>query len=168
MTGSSRVALRTMLFALASAMCAGVARAGDVGPGFRMEPGLVGGTLDFLGAQPFVLLFLTLALGTLAGRRKIGFLSLGSTAGTLLVGILISLAAFLGYQIRYDVPALLTTVALTLFMFAVGLKVGPQFFAGLRLDGVKLVAVALIVVILNFAIAFGAAKTLDLAPGLAT
>jgi putative transport protein len=144
------------------------ALAGEVGPGFRTDLGPIGGTLHFLGVQPFVLLFLTLALGTVVGRRKLGFISLGSTAGTLLVGILISLAAYLGFQIKYEVPSLLTTVTLNLFMFAVGLKVGPQFFAGLRLDGIKFVAIALVVVLLNFAIAFGASKSLGLAPGLAT
>ena len=159
---------------VAASLCAAAfslclpALAGEVGPGFRTDLGLIGGTLHFLGAQPFVLLFLALALGTVVGRRKLGFISLGSTAGTLLVGILISLAAFLGYQIKYEVPSLLTTVSLNLFMFAVGLKVGPQFFAGLRLDGIKFVVVGLVVVLLNFAIAFGASKALGLAPGLAT
>jgi len=144
------------------------ALAGEVGAGFRTDIGLIGGVLDFLGAQPFVLLFLALALGTMVGRRKLAGISLGSTAGTLLVGILISLAAFLWYDIKYQVPSLLTTVSLNLFMFAVGLKVGPQFFSGLRLDGLKFVAIALVVVLLNFAIAFGAAKALGLAPGWAT
>jgi putative transport protein len=135
-----------------------VALASEAGPGFRTDLGLIGGVLDFLGSYPFVLLFTTLALGTTLGRVKLGFLTLGSTAATLLVGILISLSAYLGYGIRYAVPALLTTVFLNLFMFAVGLKVGPQFLAGLRRDGAKGVAVALVVVVLNFVIALGGAK----------
>ncbi len=144
------------------------ALAGEAGPAMRWELGIAGALLHFLGEQPFVLMFLVLALGTIVGRRTIGFISLGSTAGTLLAGILISLWAHLGYGIRYEVPTLLTTVALNLFMFAVGLKVGPQFFAGLRRDGVKFVAISLVVVGLNFAIAFGASKALGLAPGFAT
>jgi putative transport protein len=135
-------------------------------PGTELGP--IGGTLLFLGQQPFVLLFLTLALGTVVGRRKLGFISLGSTAGTLLSGIVLSLVAYVGYGIHYEIPSLLTTVALNLFMFAVGLKVGPQFFAGLRLDGLRLVAIALVVVVLNFGIAFSAAKVLRFAPGFAT
>jgi putative transport protein len=154
--------------AACSALVPAAACAGEAGPGLRTDIGLLGGILDFLGAQPFVLLFLTLALGSVVGRRKLAGISLGSTAGTLLVGILISLAAFLWYDIRYQVPSLLTTVSLNLFMFAVGLKVGPQFFAGLRMDGLKFVIVALVVVLLNFAIAFGAGKALGLAPGFAT
>jgi hypothetical protein len=42
----------------------------------------MGHVLQFLGDQPFVLLFQTLALGTLLGRRKLGSFALGSTAGT--------------------------------------------------------------------------------------
>jgi hypothetical protein len=42
----------------------------------------MGHVLQFLGDQPFVLLFQTLARGTLLGRRKLGSFALGSTAGT--------------------------------------------------------------------------------------
>jgi putative transport protein len=153
--------------ALAGALLPRIALAGEAGPGFRMDLGLVGGALDFLGAYPFVLLFLTLALGTALGRVKLGFLTLGSTAGTLVAGIGLSLWAFVGYGIRYSVPALLTTVFLNLFMFAVGLKVGPQFLAGLRRDGAKGVAVAAIVVGLNFAIVVAAARAFGFPAGFA-
>ena len=146
----------------------GIAGGGEAGEAFRTDLGLVGGVLHFLGTQPFVLLFLVLALGTQLGRVKFGFISLGSTAATLLAGIAISLCAYLGYDIRYQIPTLLTTIFLNLFMFAVGLKVGPQFFSGLRLDGIKFIIIAALVVGLNFAIVFGAGKALGLSPGLST
>jgi putative transport protein len=130
--------------------------------------GWIGSVLQFLGDQPFVLLFLTLALGTILGRRKLGYLTLGSTAGTLLVGLVISLGAYLGFGIRYEIPTLLTTVAMNLFMFAVGYQVGPQFFAGMRRDGGKFVVMSLIVVLMNFGIIFVGARALTLPPGLAT
>ena len=135
---------------------------------FRTDLGLFGGVLHFLGTQPFVLLFLVLAIGTELGRLKFGFISLGSTASTLLVGIAISLCAYLLFDIKYQVPTLLTTIFLNLFMFAVGLKVGPQFFSGLRLDGIKFIIIAVLVVGLNFAIVFGAGKALGLGPGFST
>ncbi len=153
--------------AAAGGLLPAAALAAEAGPGFRTDLGLVGGSLHFLGSYPFVLLFLTLALGTALGRLKLGFFTLGSTAGALLTGIALSLWAWLGYGVRYAVPGLLTTVFLNLFMFAVGLKVGPQFLAGLRKDGLKGVAIAVLVVGLNFAIALGGAKAFRLEPGIA-
>jgi len=146
----------------------GIAGGGEARESFRTDLGLIGGVLHFLGTQPFVLLFLVLALGTELGRLKFGFISLGSTAATLLAGIAISLCAYLVYDISYHIPTLLTTIFLNLFMFAVGLKVGPQFFSGLRLDGIKFIIIAVIVVGLNFAIVFGAGKALGLGPGFST
>ena len=165
--GSPRRSPGALAPAAGCCLLPGVALAGEAGPGFRMDLGLVGGTLHFLGSYPFVLLFLTLALGTALGRLKLGFLTFGSTAGTLFTGIALSLWAYLGYGLRYAMPALLTTVFLNLFMFAVGLKVGPQFLAGLRKDGAKGVVVALVVVGLNFAIALGGDKAFGLGPGIA-
>lgn len=132
------------------------------------EKGWIGAILQFLGDQPFVLLFVTLALGTIVGRRKLGSLTLGSTAGTLVVGLAISLGAYLGFGIRYQIPALLTTVAMNFFMFAVGYQVGPQFFAGMRRDGGKFVTMSLIVVLMNFGIMFVGARVLNLPPGMAS
>ena len=143
------------------------ATAAESGPGFRTDLGIVGGSLDFLAGHVFVLLFLALALGNLLGRLKIGFLSLGSTAATLMSGIAISLWAYLGYGIRYAVPGIVTIIFLNLFMFAVGLKVGPQFFAGLRKDGARGVVIALVLVLLNFAMVMTSAKIFGLLPGFA-
>lgn len=159
---------RVYLLLLICLLLAGTAFAGEAGPGFRTELGLIGGTLDFLGSHPFVLLFTSLALGSLLGRVKVGFFALGSTAATLVVGITFSLWAFIGYEIRYAIPGILTTVFLNLFMFAVGLKVGPQFFSGLKKDGVKGVLIAVVVVVLNFTIVLTGVRICNLKPGLAS
>lgn len=84
------------------------------------------------------------------------------------MGIFFSLWAFLGYGIRYAIPGILTTVFLNLFMFAVGLKVGPQFFSGLKKDGIKGVLIAIVVVALNFMIVLTGVRICNLAPGLAS
>ncbi len=159
--------LRRLVLAFPCVLYAATVNAAEAGPGFRTDLGLFGGILDFLGSNAFVLLFLTLALGSLLGRMKLGFLKLGSTAGTLIVGIALSVWAYLGYGVRYAVPGLLTTVFLNLFMFAVGMKVGPQFFAGLRKDGVKGVVIAVVVALLNFGIVLAGAKISGLLPGFA-
>ena len=76
------------------------ALADEAGQAMRWDLGPAGAVLHVFSAQPFVLLFLTLALGNIVGRCKLGFVSLGSTADTLLVGILINLWAYLGYELK--------------------------------------------------------------------
>ena len=43
------------------------------------------GVFELLAAQPFMAIFLVLGLGYVVGRFSLGFFSLGSTAGSLLV-----------------------------------------------------------------------------------
>lgn len=124
--------------------------------------------LTFLHDQPLMLLFLSVGLGALLGRVRIGIVSLGSTASTLLVGLLISAAVYFGTGLKFDVPGEIDTIFLQLFIFAIGLKVGPQFFSGLQREGFHLVAIGLITATLNFALIVGAAKALDFAPGCAS
>ncbi len=52
-------------------------------------------------------------------------------------------------------------------MYALGLKVGPQFFSGLKSGGLAFIVLALIVWSLNWVIAFFGAKLTGLAPGYA-
>jgi|APFre7841882724_1041349.scaffolds.fasta_scaffold205837_2 hypothetical protein len=85
-----------VLVLITGSSTASAAPAGEAHTAIRWDLGLVGGLLDFLGSQPFVLLFLTLALGTRLGRKPLSFIKPGSTAGTLLVGILINLAVHQG------------------------------------------------------------------------
>jgi putative transport protein len=130
------------------------------------ETGL-SGFFAFLGNQPVAFLLLALAIGYPLGRVKFGPISLGSTAGTLIAGVVISMIAQAVYGITYSVPGILSTVFLLLFMYALGLKVGPQFFAGLRSGGLAFIAIGLIVWALNWIICVGGAKLAGLEPGFA-
>ena len=47
-----------------------------------------------------------------------------------------------------------------MFMYAIGMKVGPQFFSGLARGGLDFVVIGLIVVFANFAIVVVGAKML--------
>ncbi len=124
--------------------------------------------LNFLHGQPLMLLFLSLGLGTLLGRVRVGILTLGSTASTLLVGLLISAAVYFGTGQRFTVPREIDTIFLQLFIFAIGLKLGPQFFSGLKQEGYHLVAIGVITATLNFAIVVACARLLHFAPGFAS
>ena len=101
------------------------------------------GFFELLDKQPFVFLLLALAIGYPLGRLSIRGISLGPTAGTLLSGVVIAVVAKLGFDITYSIPGLVATIFMLLFMYALGLKVGPQFFAGLRSGAFGLIIIAL-------------------------
>jgi len=126
------------------------------------------GFFALLGNQPIIFLLLALALGYPLGRVSLAGISLGSTAGTLLVGVVISLIAKLAFDITYQIPGIVASISLLFFMYALGLRVGPQFFAGLRSGGVAIVAISIIVWGLNWLICLGGAKLLGMEPGFAS
>jgi putative transport protein len=83
--------------------------------------------LTLVGAlreNPELALFLTLAVGFLIGRLRLGTFRLGNVVGTLLAGVMIG-------QIGVTISPLVKVVFFDLFLFATGYKVGPQFFRGL-------------------------------------
>lgn len=126
------------------------------------------GFFQLLGNQPIAFVLIALALGTLIGKFSFKTISLGSTAGTLLVGVVLSMIAQAAYGITYAIPSILSSFMLLLFMYALGLKVGPQFFSGLRKGGLAFVVIGLIVWSLNWAICYFGAALAGLAPGYAT
>lgn len=101
-----------------------------------------------LSGQPFILLFLVVAIGYLMGRVTVKGVGLGATASTLLVGLAVSLLAARGYGINLSIPEFASTLFFNLFMFSVGMKVGPQFIAGLRRDAGKFMALGLMIPLL--------------------
>lgn len=73
----------------------------------KIEPVTASGLHGFfqlLDNQPIVFILLSLALGTYIGNRSIKNISLGSTAGTLLVGVVLSMIAQSAYDITYAIP----------------------------------------------------------------
>jgi putative transport protein len=116
--------------------------------------------VDFLRQNETVLIFLVIALGYLLGRIKVGWFSLGTTAGALIVGLIIGL-------IKFEVSPLVKSIGFGVFIYAVGLRVGPQFFDGMRKDGLKLITLALVACLAGFGITWVLAAWLDLAPGIA-
>jgi len=76
--------------------------------------------------QPLIALFVTISLGYLVGKLKIGSFVLGGIAGTLIVGV------FIG-QLGVNVDAGIKNIFFALFIYAVGFQGGPQFFRALNL-----------------------------------
>ena len=79
-------------------------------------------------AHPELAIYLTLGLGFLIGRIQVKGFSLGIVTSVLLVGVLVG-------QLQIPMTGALKQTAFLLFLFAIGYKVGPQFFAGLRKEG---------------------------------
>ena len=129
--------------------------------------GIFGFVLNYLGKNPFAYLFLTLALGYPLGRIKIKGISLGSAAGTLVVGIVIALSASALFGMKYEIPGLVEDMFLMLFMYALGMRVGPQFFSGLARGGLDFFIIGLIVAFTNFVVVFFGVKLVGLEPGYA-
>ncbi|MBU8894850.1 hypothetical protein KRR26_04510 [Corallococcus sp. M34] len=128
--------------------------------------GLFGSVLYFLHLQPFILLFVVVAAGYALGELKIKGVGLGTTAATLLLALAVSLWAYHGHHIQYTIPEFTSTVFFNLFIFAIGMKVGPQFIGGLEREGRHLIVLSLLLPILSAAIVLAFRSVMHLGPGL--
>ncbi len=98
--------------------------------------------INQLRVHPELAIFLTLFAGFWLGRLKIGKFSLGTVTSVLLVGVLVG-------QLNITVDGPMKAVFFLLFLFAVGYKVGPQFFRGLEKDGLPQVGFAVLMCIVS-------------------
>ncbi len=114
----------------------------------------------FLRGNPVGLLFLVLGLGYLVGKTSIRGFELGSVSGVLFVGLFFG---HFGFKMNSTVQSL----GFVLFIFSVGLQAGPSFFSGIRKDGAKYLALAVVVGGTGFVLALNFAKMMNLPPGAA-
>ena len=77
---------------------------------------------------PEIFLLLAVALGRILGRLRIRGFAIGATACTLMVAIL------LGQLGTFVIPPLLKSLLFGLFVFTIGYRAGPEFFASLSLQ----------------------------------
>jgi putative transport protein len=115
---------------------------------------------DALRANPELALFLTLALGFLAGRFHLGAFTLGPVLGTLLAGVVVG-------QLGVIVPPVVKLVFFDLFLFATGYKVGPQFFRGLKKDALPQLALTVVICVASLLTAVGLSRLLGYDAGTA-
>ena len=99
-------------------------------------------------AATLVLLSFVIAAGIYLGKIKFGGISLGVTFVPF-VGILMG---HFGYEIEPSVLKFVREFGLILFIFAIGLQVGPGFFSSFKKGGVKLNMLATLGILLNVAI----------------
>jgi putative transport protein len=101
--------------------------------------------------NPELAIFLTLALGFLVGRLRIGSFTLGNVVGTLLAGVVVG-------QLSIEVHPLVKVVFFDLFLFATGYKVGPQFFRGLKRNAGPQVALTVVLCVTSLVTTVVAAR----------
>jgi len=84
-------------------------------------------------AHSIFVLAMVIAVGTLLAKIKVGGISLGAT-WTLFAGIV---ASHFGMTLHADTLNFVRDFGLTLFVFSIGLQIGPSFFSSLRQGGLK-------------------------------
>lgn len=107
----------------------------------------------FLGngiAHTVFTLAITIAIGIALGKIKIAGISLGIT-WILFVGI--ALSSF-GMQIDPTIIAFVKEFGLILFVYSVGMQVGPSFFSSFKQGGMRLVGIASAIVLLGVVTAY--------------
>ncbi|MBR0779921.1 aspartate:alanine exchanger family transporter [Bradyrhizobium iriomotense] len=103
---------------------------------------------------PEIFLLLAIAIGTILGRIRIRGFSIGTTACILIVAVLI------GQLGSFTFPPILRAILFSLFVFTIGYRSGPEFFASLSVRTLAQVVLALVigvtglVLVLVFAYAF--------------
>ncbi|WP_295912244.1 putative transporter [uncultured Alistipes sp.] len=93
---------------------------------------------------------LVITIGILLGKVKIGGVSLGIT-WILFVGIVLS---HFGMTVDNEVRHFVQEFGLILFVFSIGMQVGPGFFASFKHGGMTLVACATAIVLLGVLTAY--------------
>ena len=96
-------------------------------------------------ASTLVLYSFVIAAGIFLGKLKIGGISLGVTF-VLFVGIIMG---HFGYEVNTEVLKFVREFGLILFIFAIGIQVGPGFFSSFKKGGILLNGLAVLIIALN-------------------
>lgn len=115
---------------------------------------------NILQEAPLIALFITIALGYVFGKIKIGSFVLGGIAGTLLVGVAIG-------QFNVSIDASIKGIFFALFIYAVGFQGGPQFVRALNLRSLNELISAFVMCVSGLLCVLLAAWIFDLDRGTA-
>src|SRR5579862_4700705 len=111
-------------------------------------------------SEPLLALFVTIAMGYLVGRIKIGSFVLGGIAGTLLVGVIVG-------QLGVNIDNGIKGIVFALFIYAVGYQGGPQFFHALNRRSLNQLASAFVMCFVGLLCVLAAAWLFGLDRGMA-
>ena len=121
---------------------------------------------QFLGANPFILLFLTVGIAVWLGRQSVGGYGLGMVAAAIIVGCALSVWGS-AYGVKLALDNFTKSMFYYLFMYGVGLRVGPSFVNSLGGDGLKFTLLAVVSCVVGLILVVLGANVLGLPPGAA-
>lgn len=108
-------------------------------------------------AHTIILYALIISGGVALGKIKVFGISLGVTF-VLFVGLF---AGHLGFDANHEIVHFIREFGLILFIFSIGLQVGPGFFSSFKKGGMKMNLLAILVVLLGVGVAIGLYYILD-------
>ena len=121
---------------------------------------------EWLAKNPFMLLFATVGLAVWIGKFSFKGYGLGMVAAAIVVGCAMSTWASL-YGVKLELNNFAKSLFYYLFMYGVGLRVGPSFVNSLKGDGLKFTFLAVLSSIMGLTICVIGARMLDLPTGAA-
>ncbi len=120
----------------------------------------------FLAANPYILLFLTVGLAIWLGKQTVAGYGLGMVASAIIIGCGLAVWASV-YGSKLELNNFTKLMFYYLFMYGVGLRVGPSFVNSLKGDGLTFTLLALVSSVLGLALVVIGAKVFALPPGAA-
>ncbi|KDB66998.1 permease membrane region domain protein, partial [Bordetella bronchiseptica B20-10725633] len=104
--------------------------------------------VQFLGSNPYILLFLTIGLAVWVGKFSIKGYGLGAVAAAIVVGCLVATVGA-AYGVKFHLDEFAKSLLYYLFMYGVGLRVGPSFVNALNKESINYAILAIIAPILG-------------------
>lgn len=121
---------------------------------------------NFLAGSPYILLFLTVGLAVWLGRQTVAGYGLGMVASAIIIGCGLSVWASV-YGEKLELNNFTRLLFYYLFMYGVGLRVGPSFVNSLGGDGIKFTFLAVVSSVIGLILVVLGAKMFDLPVGAA-
>ena len=112
---------------------------------------------EFLKANPYILLFFTVGMAVYVGKFNVKGYGLGMVAAAVVVGCALATWAST-YGVKLQLDNFAKSLFYYLFMYGVGLRVGPSFFNSLKKDGLKFTILAVVCSVFGLALVVLGAK----------
>jgi putative transport protein len=121
---------------------------------------------QWLANNPFALLFIAVGLAVWVGKFSFKGYGLGMVAAAIIIGCGLSTWGST-YGVKLELNNFAKSLFYYLFMYGVGLRVGPSFVNSLKGDGLKFTFLAVLASVMGLGLCVIGAKLFNLPPGAA-